>query len=75
LVKVVAILGVIKPCTCNYTRTLRFLTPADAYILTHLVNLAFGLQNYMSSSGFKVRPVYNSGFVCLAIQTTNTAPS
>jgi len=27
LVKVIAILGVIKPCTCSYTRTPRFFIP------------------------------------------------
>jgi len=30
---VIAILGVIKPCTCSYARTLRFLIPcSDAYL-------------------------------------------
>jgi len=29
LVKVVAILGVVKPCTCSYARTLEFLIPCS----------------------------------------------
>jgi len=35
----VAILGVIKPCTCSYTRTLRFLIPRSCAYL-YFVNLA-----------------------------------
>jgi len=46
--KVVAILGVIKPCTCGYARTLRFWYPKVAHILPHSVNLVFGTK-----SGFK----------------------
>jgi len=64
---VIAILGVIKPCTCRYTRPLRFWYPADARILTHSVNSLSGL-NWASKtnvglapgSDFKMRPVYNS---------------
>ena len=33
--------GCDKTCTCSYTRTLRFLVPAVAHILTHSVNSAF----------------------------------
>jgi len=69
LVKVIAILGVIKPCTCSYTRTLRFLIPC---ILTHSVNLSFGLNRASKmnvglgpGSGFKIKPVYNSGLEVL----------
>jgi len=44
-VKVIAILGVTMPCTCSYTRTLHLLISRNcAIILTHSVNLAFGLQ-------------------------------
>jgi len=44
MVKVVAILGVLKPCTCSYTRrpTLRFLMPRSCTYLASLGYLAFG---------------------------------
>jgi len=54
LVKVI-VLGVIKPCTCSYTRTLRFLYPVVTPILTHSVNLAFGL-NRASKTNVELGP-------------------
>ena len=63
----VAILGVIKPCTCIYTRTL-FWHPTVVRSLTHSVILAFehksGFKNnYRVRNGFGLenRPAYNSG--------------
>jgi len=36
LVKVIAVLGVIKPCTCSYTLTIRFLIHRScAYLDSH----------------------------------------
>jgi len=69
---VIAILGVIKPCTCSYTRTLHFWYTTVAHILTQSANLAFGpksvcLKNNCRAwatfglgpgSGFKMKPVY-----------------
>jgi len=45
---VIAVLGVIKPCTCSYTRTLRFLIPRSCAYLDSLGK--FGLR---VKSGFK----------------------
>jgi len=39
---VIAILGVIKPCTCRYTRPLRFLIPGRCAYLDSLGEFAFG---------------------------------
>jgi len=41
LVKVVAVLGVIKPCTCGYTRTLRFLIPCSCAYLDSFGKFGF----------------------------------
>jgi len=41
LVKVVAILGVIKPCACSYIRTLRFLIPRSCAYLDSLGKFDF----------------------------------
>ena len=43
LVNVIALLGVIKSCTCSYTRTLRFLIPRSCAYLGS-VNLSSGLN-------------------------------
>jgi len=68
--KVIAILDVIKSCTCSYTAAPAhyvFWYPAVAHIVTHSVNLAFGLNRASKinvglgpGSGFKVKPIYNS---------------
>jgi len=57
LVKVIAISGVIKPCTWSYTQTLRFWYPAVAHIFTHTANLASGPK-----SGFKNKCRTRAGF-------------
>ena len=55
LVKVVAILGVIKPCPCSYTRMLRFLILRTCAYLDSLGKFSFrawiGLRTPMSGSG------------------------
>jgi len=43
-----AILGVIKSCTCSYTRTLRFLIPRSCAYLDSL-----GKFGFRAKSGFK----------------------
>jgi len=67
---VIAILGVIKPCTCSYVRALRFLIPCSYAYLDSLgkfglraskkcrIQAGFGLG---PGSGSKMRPIYNSG--------------
>jgi len=61
LVKVIAILGVIKTCTCSYTRSLHYVFwyPTVARILTHSVNLACGLNR---ASKINVRMGSGLGF-------------
>jgi len=68
LVRVIANLVVIKTCTGSYTCTVRFWYPEVVHILTHSVNLPFGLNGtskinvrFGRDSGFKLRPNYNSG--------------
>jgi len=41
LVNVVAVLDVIKPCTCSYTRTLRFSIPRSCAYLDSLGEFGF----------------------------------
>jgi len=67
LFKVVASFGVINRVPATTLAHNVFLYSAVAYILLHSVNLAFrpksGFKNKLSSS-FKMRPFYNSGWVC-----------
>jgi len=57
LLKVIAILGVIKSCTCSYTRTLRFLIHRSCPCLDSL-----GKFDFRAKSGFKHKCRARAGF-------------
>ena len=77
-VKVVVILGMIKRVPATTSANNVFCYYAVAHIVTPLVNLAFrpklgfknkcrtpaGFRLVISGSGFKMRPFYNSVWVC-----------